>query len=220
VDPATSKAKVEAATKMLEGAAAELGATLGGNTARALAERALSEGWSGDQARMATELSGYINAGEDLTGTAGDQEDLLRGVAFKNGVSFDDAFFRKGAIDVVGGRSNSQAFEDQIREQAAKKYAAWAPQIKTGIDVRTLASSHLQSMAKLLEIDESNLDMDDPLLKAALQGLDADNNPAVKTVADFEKSIKQDSRWQMTANAKDELTGVGYDMLRRFGMVG
>lgn len=222
LDPKTYKERRDALRDAFARQAVQMGATLGTRQAQALAAKAMTEGWSDDSGRIAQELAEWIDTGRDLTGTAGDTEDVLRELATRNGVGrdMDDRFFRESAAGVVGGQVTSEVLEDQIRARAAKKWAAWSDQILAGKDVADLASSHVSSVASMLEVDPDTVDLDDPLLARALRGTDDKGNPAVASVTDLERMIRQDSRWRTTKNARDEMTSVGFDVLRRFGMVG
>jgi hypothetical protein len=70
-------------------------------------------------------------------------------------------------------------------------------------------------MAAVLEIDDPNsIDLNDPLLRSAI------SDKGDMNIYDFKKTLKADSRWQYTENAKQEVSDVALQVLRDFGFQG
>jgi hypothetical protein len=90
-----------------------------------------------------------------------------------------------------------------------------------GMTVKQIASPYMQSYSQLLETDVDAVDMHDPLIQQALQGTpDKQGQVAMKTVYEFEKSLRKDSRWLGTKNAKTEMTNAAMGMAKDWGLVG
>lgn len=155
-----------------------------------------------------------INTG--LSGTAGEYEKQLRDLAQQNGMNYTDAFYADAAKAVFNGGSLSD-YEDYIREQAAGMYPALSKQIRSGVSVRSLASGYISSMSQILELDPSQIDINDPYIKEAMTGLDENGVPKMKTLTDFETKLRQDPRWENTSNGKNAITGLATRMMNDWG---
>jgi hypothetical protein len=85
------------------------------------------------------------------------------------------------------------------------------------MDPADIAAPYKQRMARLLEVDENEIDLNDQLLQRGMQGVGADGKPSVVPLYSFEKQVREDPRWQYTDNAYETYTRVGTDLLRMFG---
>lgn len=155
-----------------------------------------------------------VNTG--LSGTAGEYEAKLRDTAYQNGMMYTDQFFADAAKAVFNGGSLSD-YEDYIKEQAAGMYPALAKQIRAGVSVRSLASGYISSMSQILELDPNQIDLNDPYIKEALNGLDENGVPKLKSLAEFETKLRQDPRWENTTNGKNSIMGLATRMMSDWG---
>jgi hypothetical protein len=85
--------------------------------------------------------------------------------------------------------------------------------------VAEIANPYIRSMATLLELNDADIDLFDPTIRAALTGRTQDGTPAVKPIWQFENEVRSDSRWLNTNNARDSLDGVGNSILKMWGLV-
>ena len=69
-------------------------------------------------------------------------------------------------------------------------------------------------MANTLELDEDQIDLNDPTLRMAI------TDKGDMNLYDFSKALRQDNRWQYTANAKEEVANATLQVLRDFGFQG
>jgi hypothetical protein len=70
-------------------------------------------------------------------------------------------------------------------------------------------------MAAVLEIgDPEQIDLNDPLLRSAI------TDKGDMNLYDFRKQLRQDSRWQYTAQAKEDVSTAALQVLRDFGFQG
>jgi hypothetical protein len=217
-DPSQYAADIAAKKAEVLANAATMGATLTDVEANALATTFYRSGYSPAQANEA--LSAYVKPPEvpgGLTGNAGQIEDMLRTTAEKNGQSYSDNFYYQAAQAVVGGKSDVQAFTDQIRRDAASTYPVFADKIIAGMDVADLASGYTTKMAQTLEMDPAAVKLTDPYIKQALGGIDQSGNPTAMGMWDFEKTLRNDPRWAQTKQAKDASDNAAYNVLKSFG---
>jgi hypothetical protein len=70
-------------------------------------------------------------------------------------------------------------------------------------------------MANILEIgDPDQIDLNDPLLRSAI------TDKGDMNLYDFRKALRQDNRWQYTAQAKEDVSTAALQVLRDFGFQG
>lgn len=100
----------------------------------------------------------------------------------------------------------------------AGAYPAWSDRINAGQDIADIAAPYKSRMAKLLEIDESQIDFNDVMLSSGLQGVGADGKPGVVPLYEFDRMIRKDPRWDRTENALQTYTNAGSGILQMFGL--
>jgi hypothetical protein len=105
--------------------------------------------------------------------------------------------------------------KNQIRASAAmglpdnvKKMMA------NGTDLETIYNPYKQTMASILELNPSSIDLNDSTLRTAI-GANGE-----MPLYDFEKTLKKDTRWQYTNNAKKEVSDNVLQILQDFGFQG
>ena len=86
-----------------------------------------------------------------------------------------------------------------------------------GDDPVDIAAPYKQRMARMLEMGEDEIDLNDSLLQKAMQGVGADGKPSVTPLYAFDREIREDPRWPQTDNAYEIYTRAGTDLLKTFG---
>jgi hypothetical protein len=86
--------------------------------------------------------------------------------------------------------------------------------LDTGVDLMDVYSPYKQTMAAVLELDPSSIDFNDPALRSAIGP--AGDMP----LYDFQRQLRQDSRWQYTNNAREEVSNSVMGVLKDFGFMG
>ena len=69
-------------------------------------------------------------------------------------------------------------------------------------------------MSRILELDEGQIDLLDPTLRMGI------NEKGDVNLYDYEKALRQDSRWQYTGNAREAVSDGALTVLRNFGFQG
>lgn len=110
---------------------------------------------------------------------------------------------------------------DPIRlEQDVRKLAAIGqPQfvrdlLGQGINLDVIYSPYKRTMARVLELDEGQIDLMDPTLRMGI------NDKGDINLYDYEKALRQDSRWQYTGDARQKVSDSALTVLRNFGFQG
>lgn len=220
-DPATYKAKLEAARVQVTQLAAKLGAAIPTSKIGKLAEQVLTLGL--DESMLKNVLGGYIdfqNNGSTLTGMAGQYEAMIKQFAYAQGVSIDKQTIKNQAQLIGKGLATEEDFKNQIVNQAASMYPGYTAQLQAGQTMMDIASPYIQTMADDLEIPFTNISLADPLIKKALNGVDTSGKPVGMDQLTFQSTIRSDPRWGKTKKAQDSMMQTGLKVLQDMGLTG
>ena len=161
-----------------------------------------------------------VNALNIPEGPAGDYFVKLKNFAGNNGIRLSDDAATAYANQIVGQAISEDTVLNTIRESAATAFPSLAEKIKNGINLKTLADPYIQSMSDILEIPASSVDLFDPNIRSALSYTMKDGSVGTKSIYDFERELRKDTRWQYTEKARKEVAGATLQVLRDFGLQG
>lgn len=222
-DPATWAAKRNQAAYDLNALAVQVG--LGNqiykngkyaNQPNALLNRAiynsLALGWSDDRIKdwFGSQVSTH---GGVMWGDAGTAFDQLHSLAYLNGMKYT-GWYASEARAIVSGRDTLEAAEATIRSQAAAKYSAFADQIKAGQNVMDLAAPYIQSVSKILEVPDTDVDLFNSHVAKAMS---YNKGGQAYSIWQFENDLRQDPLWKKTQNAQDSVMQSAHQVLQMFG---
>jgi hypothetical protein len=195
-----------------------LGITLGQKEVDEIVNNALSMGISASSSLV----DGLIRAkltyapGTALGGAAGGALAQLKKTAAANGLDFDTQFGTQAQTwlsKILQGES-PDTFENTIRETAA----AGLPDnvkslLKLGVNLDTVYAPYKNIMASVLEINPETINLNDKTLRSAI-------GQKEMTLYDWQNSLRKDPRWQYTNNARQEVSGIGLNVLQQLGFQG
>ena len=144
----------------------------------------------------------------------------IKNLAFNNGIKLADDDATTYANKIVAGQLDEDTVYNTIRESAASAFPSLADKIKSGIDLKTLASPYIQSMSDILEIPNTAIDLFDPQIRSAMAFTLPDGKVGTKSIYNFEKELRKDDRWQYTNKAREQAASVATTVLRDFGFMG
>lgn len=219
-DPATWKASLNAAEIQVRQLAAQMGAAIPEGKLSKIAKNMIETGADEDQMRYA--LGEYVTFTKKgtLRGEAAMHEYTMKQFAYANGVKLSDQAIKNQAQMVTRKLATSQDFEDQIRKTAISMFPAYEKQISAGVNVADIASPYTQMMSEELELPFQSIDVTDPLIREAMNGLDPKGIPAGITLTDFQSKLRSDPRWKQTTAAQNSTMQVGAQVLRDMGLLG
>lgn len=217
-DPATYKATIEASRVAASQLAVKMGAILSTGAIDKLAHNIVHYGWN--DAQIQNFLGNYIKFNDKhvMGGMAGQAYDQLRKVAYDNGVSLSEQQARNSAAYVVKGVSDMEKETANIRGIAMGAYPAYADQIAAGQSMRDIAAPYVQSMAKVLELPDTDIDMFNPKIKAALNRAGNDGRPSPMSLTDFENQLRDTPDWGRTQTAQNSVFAIGRQVLQNMGL--
>jgi len=161
-----------------------------------------------------------INKAGIPEGPSGQYFVAIKNLARNNGINLSDSAAADYANKINAGILDENTVMNTLRESAASAFPQFADKIKAGIDLKTLADPYIQSMSRILEIPDSAIDVFDPKVRSALSYTMPDGKVGTKSIYDFEKELRQDTRWQYTNNAREDVSNSVVKVLKDFGFMG
>ncbi len=98
-------------------------------------------------------------------------------------------------------------------------YPAYADQIQAGQTMKNIAEPYVQAMARTLELPDTDVDMFNPKIKAALTRANDQGKPEPMSLTDFTASLRDSPDWRRTSNAQNSVMTLGHQVLRDMGLV-
>lgn len=218
-DPATFKAQMDAAQASLRMQANQMGAVVSDGQLAQAARNVIALGWQ--EAQIKDYLGQYIDFTDKhvLGGQAGAMYRQITSTAYRNGVALDDQTAKNYAAYIGRGITTMQGTLDQIRQQAAGAYPAYAQQLLAGQDLASIASPYMQAMAKTFDLPTGGVDLTTPEIKSALTNKGHDGQPQALSLTDFQTQLRGDPRYRQTQAAMDNTMAVGGQVLRDMGLI-
>jgi len=197
-------------------ASVQMGANLSDDQIKTIASRAQTQGW--DAATIGEQIASIGNITGEL-GQAAQTIDKLKSFAYDYGVSYDDGWYQQATSSILEGKSTEENYQQQIKDVAKGRYAAFADQIDVGLAPRQIASPYIQSMASLFELDPNSIGLNDPTVSKALTSLDEKGMPKPTPLWQFEKDLLNDERINTTKFAERNIYAKGMQYLQRQKLV-
>lgn len=217
-DPASWNAAIAAEKIKVSQLAAEIGAAIPPDKLNTIARQSIELGMDEDLLRNT--LGQYVTFSKDGTigGEAGMWIHAMRKYASQMGVDLSDDALKNYAQRVVRKVATSQDFESEIRERAKSLAPGHEEAIDAGSTIKDIADPYIQMMARELEIPYASITLDNPLIKSAINGLDADGKPSGASLIDFQSRLRNDPRWKSTKAARDGAASITATVLRDMGL--
>lgn len=207
--PDLYRQQLDAEVESLRDMAVQFGADVDDFKLRELAKQKRRFGMNESQLRNT--LAGLISAESgNLRGASGALQSDLRSWSRRNGLSLSDNIINDYVRRVqAGDTTENDVYMDLRRKYLMGAYPAWADDIEAGRDPYDLAAPYRATIASLLELNDEQIGLDDPLLGQAMQ--------SGMTLTELKMQARKDPRWQTTDNAYQAYASLGEDLLRMFG---
>jgi hypothetical protein len=162
---------------------------------------------------------------EDFSGLALQNYQGLQSLAKRNGMKLENILppgvdgKPATAQETLQRLALGELDPTRLAQDVRKLAAVGQPQfvrdlLGQGIDLDQIYSPYRRTMARVLELDEGQIDLMDPTLRMGI------NDKGDINLFDYEKSLRQDNRWQYTGNAREEVSNAALTVLRNFGFQG
>lgn len=217
-DPQTWENKIAEARAQVRSMAYAMGTKVSHAYLNALGVDAFQYGFSEEQIRqrLAQATKGQLTG----FGTAGEVENAIRQTAYRNGVNVSDNWIKSWVTKVQAGHAGIEDAQQSLRETYGKSLApGFQKELAAGQDLYDLASPYMQTMAKTLELNPSDIDLFDPTIRKALaSSSDKDGQVGSVPLWQFERDLRKDKRWLSTNNARDAVDGAVRNLSQMFGV--
>lgn len=231
-DPGEFAQLLETAKMEVIAQGAALGYPVSGANADNLARQALLGNWMApgrgqklNDALMsmadATALAGEggaLGSATSSTGSMGEYVRRLRDTAAMNGVSFSDGYYNDLARSALTGLTQIDDAVADIRDQAADLWPPYADKIRAGYNARDLASSYIQNMASILQIDPQSISLDDPYIQGSITAFDDQGNPKPKSLWEQSNELRKDPRWVESNDGQNKVASAISGVTAMFGI--
>jgi hypothetical protein len=162
-------------------------------------------------------IKGFTLGTVKPTGAMGGALKQLQDTATANGVDLQKNFGGQlqGWLQKIASGQSVEDFKQIIRGIAGTGLPpTLKAMVEKGTDVGTIYSPYKEMMANVLGINPETISMYDPTLRSAI------TDKGEMSLFDFQRALRKDSRWQYTADAKDEISRAVLDIGRDFGFMG
>lgn len=171
-----------------------------------------------------------IVGGKTITGYAGQalkDFQTLQSIAKSNGLALKDILPGISAT-TTGGDLEEAVLEkialgeidvNRISQDARMMAAIGQPEfvrglLNQGYDLDQVYSPYKNVMARVLDLNPEQIDLNDPTLRSAITDKGETN------LYDFQRALRKDSRWQYSEGARQEVSDITLNVLRDFGFQG
>ena len=151
----------------------------------------------------------------------------LQGIAKANGFSLKDILPNISAVTAGGdletavlrGLADGSIDINRVSQDARMLAAQGQPKyvrdlLGQGYDLENIYAPYRRTMATELELQPDEIDLNDSTLRMAI------SDKGDMNLFDFKKALRQDSRWQYTGTAKEEVSNAALRVLQDFGFQG
>lgn len=138
----------------------------------------------------------------------------LRNSYADNGLKITPDSLYRTALDSALDPNKLKSNIELIRIQAKTIFPALSDKIDAGYTVKQLLSPYLQARATILEEDPDLVDI------STLSDVANDATKGLKSLYDYQISLRDDPKWRFTKNAQDSLSSAAMNLAQTFGLVG
>jgi hypothetical protein len=155
----------------------------------------------------------------DLNKEFGVAQDTVNQLLSDNGVTGNITPAKKNKLikQFITRELSPDALQAEINDIAKNAYGAFADLLdaKPGLSLNQVANDWIGTYANMLEINPNIVDIKDALSKASV----SQNGVYSRlSLADYEKALRKDERYQYTKRASDEAQNLAYAFAKAFGV--
>lgn len=202
-DPATAARQLNERIGDLTRMASALGANVTGERLKMIAFQSLRLGWREEDLQRAVVAESRYKPG--LGGQIGATETEIKKLAADYGINAPDKNANRFAKQVLSGQITMDGLSEHYRKLAKAMFPAFADDIDNGVTVRDIATPYVQAASRLLEVDESTIDLADPKFARPLTNRNDKGKPHPMSLDEWASTLMNDAKygWEKTANARD-----------------
>lgn len=221
-DPKEAAQRIAEQTRAVKAQANQMGISLSSGRAKKMAREALMMGWSAQLITDAIVDEFDYDPGE-TAGQAATMETFINRLAGDYGVRVSESRIGDWLGKTLRGDFTEDNLTDMVTDMARARYPGLAEFLDQGKTVADVAEPYRESYSRLLETPFETVDLFDPLMQKALQGTRSGTAkqgepPEMQNLYDFERTLRRDSRWQFTNNARQSAMDSTIGVLKDWGL--
>lgn len=221
-DPKEASSRVAEQTRAIRAQANQMGISLSSGRVKKMAREALMMGWSAQLITDAVADEFKYDPGE-TSGQAASMETFIKRTAGDFGVRVSDSRVGDWLGKTLRGDFTEDNITDLVADMARSRYPGLNEFIDQGKTVADVAEPYREAYSRLLEVPFETVDLFDGIVQQALQGTRSATAKAgdplqVQSLYDFERTLRRDSRWQFTRNARQSAMDTTIGILRDWGL--
>lgn len=227
-DKASYDQQLLAARSQIRERATQLGVKLSRDQEITIARTGMFSNMLGDQGWVDKNL---IQQGAVAGGTSGQSGLMAQTIAqiqqaaAAYGFKASDQDFVAAAQKILSGHTTMDHYLNLYKTTAKSRYPGLSSQIDAGMTVKDLAQPYISDMSQLLEIDPDSIDLNNGLIRRALQGSAGQSagkgstTPTQVPLWQFEQQVRSDPRWQYTQNAHQDVSNLALQIGKDWGFI-
>lgn len=221
-DPEEAKNRLANKTSVVKAKANQMGISISASRLQQIAGEAILFDYPDERLTELIAAEWKYTSGGGTQGGAATLETTIRRAAADYGVTVNDGDVANWISGALAGRYTEDHINDFVRDMARSRYPGATQWLDQGMTLRQVAAPYVQSYATILETGTDTVDLQDAHIQRAMQGLPTSDGkqPAMQTLYQFEKDLRQDPRWTKTKNAQQSMMAATSQVLRDFGIVG
>lgn len=197
-------------------AARNLGVPQDNKKIAALADKALSLGWS-DQ-----EISRFVAADVKVqaagnTGATAVTVDALKKAAEEYGVPMSLQTLQTWTTQMLRGMVPEGTFESYLKEQAKSLFPGLSAAIDAGVTVAQYTAPYRELTAEILELNPADLRLDNPHMQKALYAHGKDGSRTQMTLSEYREYLRGTDGFRKTRQAQETAAGFVNSITEMFG---
>lgn len=135
-------------------------------------------------------------------------------------LDYDDTALTNMAIGEWQQRDSEEAIENRMRQQAIRQYAHLQDELERGMTVRQLASPLLNAVAKTLEINPEDIDLNSEKYRQLIDYVDSDSGKRrMMTTSEADRYARRQESFQYTKTARDEAHAMALELMQSMGAI-
>lgn len=144
---------------------------------------------------------------------------MIKDYASRNGISVSDDFIARQQRRVLNGKDTPETVIAKLRDTYVKPmYPQFEKELDNGLTIQDIASPYIDTVSQFLELPSTQVGMDDPMVKQALQARDESGQPVRMSLWELEDKLTQDPRWKYTDNAYRTYESAVNGMISEMGL--
>lgn len=217
-DPATAKAKMDAAKLRVKNQAAKSGVVLSADRLEELADSINRFGWNDEQLTQAIATEAHYKAGDVQQGDLGSLISSTKALAAQYLIPVSDETAFNYAQKILSGEWDQDNVASILKDQAKGLFPQLTRLIDQGLTPATYLEPYKEMAARELEMNPSDIDWLDPKWGAVLNGF-GDGKPY--SLNDWQKNLRSDPKfgYQYTHAANQQAADFAEFLGNKFGKV-